>query len=300
MHFVNRNIHRCGPCAIALASLIMTAVTSSNVSAYAEFGYYTGAYGTVGEANGGNPCVNAVGQGVNPSGGCTPGDFPLSRSTAVANGVRFQGVSSATADLGHGTLEAATAFTPQASFSYGVANFYDTFTVLGDLSVPQVLTLSMVIDSTIGNEPTQNPATYVDVQALVIDRFSGVSTLLRFLRSDSCASQNPAEYTLCHGGYGQETVTLTTTANVLLDDIHRTFVLYGNLYSVSGSGAADHSVNAKATIALSVPTGLSLSSASGVFPTSTVPLPSPMLLLSAGIVTLTARRRHRASLFATS
>jgi hypothetical protein len=290
MRLVNRNIHRCGPCAIALASLIIMVVSSSNVSAYAEFGYYTGAFGTVGEANGGNPCVNAVGQGVNPAGGCTPGDFPLARSTAVANGVHFQGVSSATADLAHGTLEAATAFTPQASFSFGVANFYDTFTVLGDLSVPQVLTLTMIIDSTIGNEPTQNPATYVDAYALVVDRFSGIDTFLRFLRSDSCASHNPV--TVCHSGYGQESVTLSTTANVLLDDIHRTFVLDAILYAVSGSGAADHSVAAKATISLSVPTGLSLTSASGVFPTSAVPLPSPLLLFSAGIVTLAVRRRH--------
>ena len=267
-------------------ALLMTALGTSN--AHAEFGYYTGAYGEIGEGVHG-PCVGA---GVNPTGGCTPGDFLLIRSTAVANSVHFPGgVSSATADLALGSLEAATNFplNPGNSTS-AAANLFDTFTVVGDLSIPQALTLTMVVNSTVTgpHPPVSNPATFVDAHVIVTDRTSGLSSHLQFLRADLCAG---SAATVCHSPYGDDLVTLSASGPVLLDDAHRTFVLAAVLYAVSGGGQADHVTHASALISLSVPAGLSLVSASGVFPTTTVPLPPSLLMLATGLVAMGVNRR---------
>ena len=291
MYRIIKKTYSLGGCVIATVALLTTALSSNAWSAsYQDAGYYTGAFGTVGE----HGCDGASGQGINPTGGCTPGDFPLIRSTTVANSVRFTGgVSSATADLAHGSLEAATNFPVNpGQLTVGWANLFDTFTVVGDLSVPQTLTLTMLVNSSVSGHhpPESNPATFVNARALVVDRFSGLSTQLQFLRADRCAG---SDATLCHTDYGDDAVSLTASGPVLLDDTHRIFTLDAFLNAVSGGGQSDHVVSALATISLAVPAGLSLVSASGVFPTTTVPLPPSVLMLASSLAAMGMTRRRR-------
>jgi len=261
----------------------VAAFAIADAGAYAEFGYYTGAEANPGESG----CVGAVAQGVNPTGGCTPGIFPLPFSTAFVHGFKGPGnYSSGTADLAKASLVVAAIYPGGASNSpLGEANLYDTLTVAGALPTPQDVIVTLHVGSDI-SAPPDTPAYHLDLtfKTGVPDTVPETSTF--WSRDPSCAFYAPGS---CAVGTGSDVRSFSHVATV--DNAHRKLWV-DSLLSVS---SPNHDlINGYAWVELTLPVGLSVTSASGVFGTAPpVPEPSAALLLTAGLGMFLCSRSRR-------
>lgn len=266
--------------AACLPTLALFALTLAcgSARAYAEFGYYSGAYAVPGEGG----CWGADAQGVNPYGGCTPGDYPLAYSTAFVYGLRGQNNhASATADLANARLSGSSWFPGGASNGPGsAANFLDTITVLGALPAPVDIHVTLTIVSSIDG-PADAGGT--PVQAWLLNGGGLQASYVRALDSCYWPQQGGA---LCALGFGSMVGSISHTETV--SDSNRSFQVASALYL----GGSYLLVDATATLSITMPAGLSFSSASGVFPPA-VPEPGSWAMLLAGMTVLAWRARRR-------
>jgi len=264
----------------ALAA-VLAALAAGPAQAYAEFGYYSGAYATPGESG----CWGSDGQGTNPYGGCTPGTFPLTSSTAFVYGLRgVENYASVTANLATASIVGSSHFPGGASNSPGSAgNFLDTFTVVGDLPAPVSVLVTLTIDSTLIGSLAAGGA---PLRAELMNGGGLQAGYDRQLDGSTC-------YWSIYGGFscdvGDGHLVRTITHVETVDDLHRSFQTAAVLY-LGGNYLA---IDASATLSLTLPTGLSYTSASGVFPAAAVPEPQTWALMLAGaaLIGRLARRR---------
>ena len=264
-------------CALPLLAL---ALSHPPARAYAEFGYYSGAYATPGEGG----CTGADGQGINPYGGCTPGTFPLTLATAFVYGFRgHNNYATATADLAQAQLRISSHFPGGASNGPGAAaNFLDTITFAGSLPAPVNVVVKLTIDSTVLGPPDSTDGT--PLHAVLLNG-GGLQTYYnRELSTCYWALNDGAS---CDLGLGHTLRTITHTET--LDDTHRSFQVAAALYA----GGSYLLVDGTATFSFAVPAGLSYTSASGLFATAPVPEPRGWALLLGGLGSLALLRRRR-------
>jgi len=257
-----------------LALLFITVALSCS-DGFAAGPYYTGAYAMTGDGG----CGGASGMGLNPTGGCTPGVDALVHSEAFVNGSRgTSNYSQGIADLATGSLVARSIFPDgSANAPNGAANLTDTFTVTGVLSGDVTVMVSMIVDS------------FITGGASFDDGFGNLSASL------GTANWEGTFYSsYLRDGTTTGTDHFVLTRSVTVNDANRVFRVDA-LLQVSGGGIpGTHDSDASALVQLSLPDGLSFTSASGVFAS---PVPEPetyaMLLAGLGLLGFAARRRKQ-------
>jgi hypothetical protein len=283
---------------LAASFMLAGALACNTAAAYAEFGYYGGAYATPGISG----CEGADGQGVNPMGGCAPGDYPLVRSTAYVSLAdayhdpgRLGQFVAASADLSLASLHAqfVAGMTPVHGVQ-GAANFEDRITVVGDLPAPVDVVVSLRVEYSVdrfgSTEPNRgNPGT--PVVASLFWRGEGFTYVgaLDVDGHNDCGRWAPDPTRVeCEpviiDGHQVHTVSRTLTVT----DANRSFDFGAVLYA----GAEDLQANASATLSFDLPAGLGYTSASGVF-ASNVPEPQAWAMFLAGLTCLGVRARRR-------
>jgi hypothetical protein len=264
----------------ALALVMAAALVAHSAFGYGEQGYYTGAYALVGEGG----CTGEA-MGVNPAGGCTPGVDALIHSEAFATGVRGDANhSGAIADLPLAGLRARSIFPDGAGNQMtGEANLTDTFTVIGDLPADATVTVAMRMGSIVTNGAGGSGYGLVGAR-LYTDSPLGSGTAY-FYRDPTCAGAGGQPCSTAEGWIGNEVVRTVT-----VNDANRSFRVDA-LLSANGTGnPGAHAADAWCKIAILVPDGLTLSTASEVFP---VPEPPPSALALSRVATLAASSRRR-------
>lgn len=272
------------PLALVVAVVAGVAAPAGPAHAYAEFGYFSGAYATPGEGG----CWGSDAQGVDPYGGCASGAYPLSFATASVYGVRGRNnFATATADIAGGRLYGSSYFPGGSSNSPGaVSNFMDRLTVTGPLPNPVDIVVTLTIDSNIRGDADSDNNAGTPLNVWLLDGGGLKASFVRSVWSGGCFWPRFGG-ALCDEGYGHTVRTISTTETV--SDGNRSFWVGGRL----SVGDNYQLVDAIATFSIALPAGVSITSASGVFPTTPVPEAAAATLLLSGLAALGLLARGR-------
>ena len=265
--------------ALAWAFVVAGTFVARGALGYGEQGFYTGAYALVGEGG----CAGAA-MGVNPSGGCTPGVDALIRSEAFATGIQGEANhTEAIADLALSRLLARSIFPDGAGNNPAAeANLTETFTVEGDLPGDATVTVALRMNSVLTNDPG-----YGTVQARLYTEGSLGSGTALFYRYPNCAWAGGAPCSTAAGWIGHELVRTVT-----VNDANRSFRVDASLLANGSGSPSGHSTDAWGKIAVVLPDGLRMTTASGVW---RVPEPSQAMTSLCGVAALggASAWRHR-------
>jgi hypothetical protein len=265
-----RTVIAAGHVAAGLAVMLMAA------PAQAQLSWYAGASAT-------NRNGDCAGQGYSPQGCTAVEGLTFATVLLYDRDQNTDNFTTGTANLATASLAMQTQNLGGGSTGQASANFAETFTIVGNLPTPVDVLVTLTIDSNISG-PDVSPGT-----PLVAGMGNSLGTQFyyeRYINGGRCDGPFPSGYA-CDQGFGHIVRTISYAETV--DNDHRSFFVNATL----AGGAYRKQVDATALMSLTLPQGLSYTTASGVFPLPAVPEPHSWALMLAGLVFVGVHRRSK-------